>query len=135
MVAKTLAKAKSLDKSKNVQITSELQSETSSSQVETKDLETQAAELVVMQSKTFSEPADFTLLSDSEGGIKVSSHSVSTTQEADSLFTETPGSKMLFLNGNLYKSNMNFNENEMQYYKFIGKAYNTKVLNRVTVEG
>jgi hypothetical protein len=59
----------------------------------------------------------------------------SSVEEADQLFDTTTGSKMMFLNGNLYKSNINFSEDELLYYKFIGTAYNSKVLNRATVDG
>jgi hypothetical protein len=137
VVAKALAlNKKGLEKSKNIQINSELQTETSSSQEESKDLETKAAELFVMQEKTFSEPADFTLLSSSDSEkINSSSHKLATIQDADDLFAQTPGSKMMFLKGNLYKSNINFNDQEIEYYNFIGKAYNSKVLNRATIEG
>jgi hypothetical protein len=42
---------------------------------------------------------------------------------------------MMFLKGNLYKSSLNFNDDENLYYKLIGKAYNSKLLNRATMEG
>ena len=42
---------------------------------------------------------------------------------------------MMFLKGNLYKSSINLNDDENFYYKLIGKAYNSKILNRATVDG
>lgn len=42
---------------------------------------------------------------------------------------------MMFLKGNIYKSSINFNDDENFYYKLIGKAYNSKLLNRATVDG
>jgi hypothetical protein len=42
---------------------------------------------------------------------------------------------MMFVKGQLYKSNINMSEDELMYYKLIGKAYNSKLLNRAVVDG
>ena len=87
--------------------------------------------------KTFQEPAEFTILS-SEGfdkEIKETKKKLNSVEEAQEEFEKTPGAKMMFLKGNLYKSSINFNDDDNYYYKFIGKAYNSKVLNRATVDG
>lgn len=42
---------------------------------------------------------------------------------------------MMFVKGNLYKTSVDFNTDENFYYKFIGKAYNSKILNRAKVDG
>jgi hypothetical protein len=59
--------------------------------VETSDLETQAAELVVMEQKTFKEPAEFTILS-SEGydkEIKVDKQKLNSVEEASNFYDKT----------------------------------------------
>lgn len=44
------------------------------------------------------------------------------------------GLKMLFSNGRLIKTNINFQDNEFEYYRLIGHAYNSRKLDRVTVD-
>ena len=89
------------------------------------------------QVKTFKEAAEFSILS-AEGfdkEIKENKSKLNSEEEAVELFEKTPGTKMMFLKGNLYKSSINFNDDENFYYKLIGKAYNSKLLNRATVDG
>lgn len=44
------------------------------------------------------------------------------------------GLKMLFSNGQLLKTNVNYQDNEFEYYRLVGEAYNTHKLDRVSVE-
>jgi|DEB0MinimDraft_12_1074336.scaffolds.fasta_scaffold228566_2 hypothetical protein len=37
---------------------------------------------------------------------------------------------MLFLKGGLFKTNVILQDNEFEYYRLVGEAYNTKVLDR-----
>ena len=40
---------------------------------------------------------------------------------------------MLFSNGLLMKTNINFQDNEFEYYRLIGHAYNTRKLDRQSI--
>ena len=51
----------------------------------------------------------------------------------DEFYENTPGLKMLFVNGNLYKSNVLYADNEFEYYRLIGEAYNKRKLTRQLV--
>ena len=40
---------------------------------------------------------------------------------------------MLFINGNLHKKNVELADNEFEYYRLIGEAYNTQLLGRASI--
>ena len=52
----------------------------------------------------------------------------------DDLYENTSGLKMLFVNGHLFKSNVLYADNEFEYYRLIGEAYNARKLNREFVK-
>ena len=41
---------------------------------------------------------------------------------------------MLFGNGKLLKTNVNYQDNEFEYYRLVGEAYNSHKLDRVAVD-
>ena len=47
---------------------------------------------------------------------------------------QVKGLKMLFSNGQLLKTNVNYQDNEFEYYRLVGEAYNAHKLDRVSVE-
>jgi len=56
-----------------------------------------------------------------------------TEEEVDSLFSDTPGLKMLFAKGAVVRTNVILADNEFEYYRLVGEAYNTHLLERATV--
>lgn len=69
--------------------------------------------------------------------IKTETMNLDSTKEAEDLFDKYDGQKMLLANGKLFRTNIDSakdKETEMQYYKFIGEAYNSKKLDRVPME-
>lgn len=48
----------------------------------------------------------------------------------EAFFNETPGLKMLFANGTLYQTNVMLEDNEFEYYRLVGEAYNNRLLER-----
>lgn len=60
----------------------------------------------------------------------------STLAEVQDFFSndKVKGLKMLFGNGRLLKTNVNYQDNEFEYYRLVGEAYNSHKLDRVAVE-
>jgi hypothetical protein len=40
---------------------------------------------------------------------------------------------MMFVNGKLYRSNIEMLDNEFEYYRLIGQAYNQHILDRAVI--
>lgn len=85
----------------------------------------------------FSEPVEFTILSaedasDTTKDLNIKSKKISSSKEAEELFKNTQGTKMMIVNGKLYKTNVEATENS--YYRLVGEAYNSRKLNRVTLK-
>jgi len=53
--------------------------------------------------------------------------------EIDTFYSEIPGLKMLFVKGNLYKTNVILQDNEFEYYRLVGEAYNSHILERASM--
>lgn len=49
------------------------------------------------------------------------------------IFNDSPGLKMLFIKGKLFKTNFKMEDNEFEYYRLIGEAYNSHILDRAIV--
>lgn len=54
--------------------------------------------------------------------------------DVDELFTKTHGLKMLFSNGTIQKTNIQLIDNEFEYYRLIGEAYNTNLLSKIIIK-
>ena len=66
--------------------------------------------------------------SDTTKDVKTASKKFSSQSEANEFFKGVKGQKMMFVNGQLYKSNVDSGDNA--YYRLVGEAYNDKKLNR-----
>ena len=66
--------------------------------------------------------------------IKLTEQNCTSEDQATLLYDSVPGLKMYFVNGKLYKTNVIFQDNEFEYYRLIGEAYNTRKLDRSTLE-
>ena len=58
-------------------------------------------------------------------------------KEVDAFYKKVDASKMLMVNGKLYKTNVDKNESqeeELEYYRLVGEAYNSKKLDRATIK-
>lgn len=51
--------------------------------------------------------------------------------EVSDFFDKYDGHKIMLANGKLFKTNVDLKKAEMEYYKLIGEAYNSKKLDRV----
>lgn len=85
------------------------------------------------QNAQFEEPAEFVVLSakdasDTTKELKTQSKKINSQSEANEFFKGVKGQKIMFVNGQLYKTNVDSGENA--YYRLVGEAYNNKKLNR-----
>lgn len=85
------------------------------------------------QNAQFEEPVEFVVISakdasDTTKDVKTASKTLSSQSEANDFFKGVKGQKIMFVNGQLFKSNVESGENA--YYRLIGEAYNNKKLNR-----
>jgi hypothetical protein len=62
--------------------------------------------------------------------ISLSETNCTSEVEVERFFKDTAGLKMLFIKGDLYKTNVQLQDNEFEYYRLIGEAYNTRLLER-----
>merc|ERR1719443_1956888 len=67
--------------------------------------------------------------------VKQLEKNCSTLAEVQDFFSndKVKGLKMLFGNGRLLKTNVNYQDNEFEYYRLIGEAYNSRKLERAMV--
>jgi hypothetical protein len=67
--------------------------------------------------------------------VKQVERNCSTLSEVQDFFSgdQAKGLKMLFANGRLIKTNVNYQDNEFEYYRLIGEAYNSRKLERAMV--
>ena len=56
--------------------------------------------------------------------VKLVEKNCTTEKEAQNFYEDVKGLKMIFTNGLLYKSNILLQDNEFEYYRLIGEAYN-----------
>ena len=50
------------------------------------------------------------------------------------MYDKVTGLKMSFVNGKLLRTNIHLLDNEFEYYRLIGEAYNSHILDRALVE-
>ena len=62
--------------------------------------------------------------------VKLQSHNCRNEKEVNEKFDSIPGLKMMFVNGKLFQSNFQLFDNEFEYYRLIGEAYNQHILDR-----
>ena len=48
-------------------------------------------------------------------------------------FNEISGLKMMFVNGKIFETNFKLLDNEFEYYRLVGEAYNQHLLDRAVV--
>lgn len=65
--------------------------------------------------------------------VKLTEQNCTSEDQATLLYDSVPGLKMYFVNGKLYKTNVILQDNEFEYYRLIGEAYNTRKLDRSTI--
>jgi len=62
--------------------------------------------------------------------VKQIKNKLNNSQEVQDLYDQTPGLKMMFTHGKIFKSNIHLEDNEFEYYRLIGEAYNSRLLDR-----
>lgn len=62
--------------------------------------------------------------------VKLIKKNLNNSQEVQDLYDQTPGLKMLFTHGQIFKSNIHLEDNEFIYYRLIGEAYNSRLMDR-----
>lgn len=99
---------------------------------------TQEIKISVKKDKNeFQKPYTFTVLSSlpsKPDDIKMNQINCTNSNEIDDMFDKEKGLKMMFVNGKLLRTNIHLLDNEFEYYRLIGEAYNAHVLDRSLVE-
>ena len=65
--------------------------------------------------------------------INISSVLCNNSVQISDLYDDTRGLKMIFAQGKLFKTNIVLQDNEFEYYRLIGEAYNKNILSKVNV--
>ena len=128
-------KKEEAEKAKFVQLKEDIKQEAADKAVETMMLSLDD-ETINPKLHKFQEPLKVIALHSSPSSpnkIQQTELDCHTEDEIDSFYSDTPGLKMLFVKGNLYRSNVIMQDNEFEYYRLIGEAYNSHVLERAIV--
>ena len=64
--------------------------------------------------------------------LKISFSLCNNSDQILDFYDSTPGLKMMFAQGSPYKTNMELQDNEFEYYRLIGEAYNKNILQRAS---
>jgi hypothetical protein len=65
--------------------------------------------------------------------INLSEANCTNEQQIEQFFSDLPGLKMMFVKGKLYSTNILLQDNEFEYYRLIGEAYNNHLLDRASL--
>ena len=66
--------------------------------------------------------------------VKLTEQNCTSEDQATLLYDSIQGLKMFFVNGKLFKTNVIYQDNEFEYYRLIGEAYNSRKLDRSTID-
>lgn len=95
-----------------------------------------STEQVVNTTHDFSKAQNFTViysLPSKPDAINISSKLCNNSVQIEDLYDDTRGLKMMFAQGQLFKTNILLQDNEFEYYRLIGEAYNKNILARANV--
>jgi len=65
--------------------------------------------------------------------IQIKTQECKNEDDIDSFYSDVPGLKMMFLKGKMWKTNVMLQDNEFEYYRLVGEAYNQNKLDRANL--
>jgi hypothetical protein len=86
--------------------------------------------------KIFKKATKFSILSSlpsSPDEVKLTEANCTNQKQVNENFDGIAGLKMMFVNGKLFQTNFKLLDNEFEYYRLVGEAYNQHLLDRAVV--